>query len=763
MRTNREQVPNRPAARRSGRATWPLIVGTVVAALLLPARPAGAQSDSTVGTARSDTTAERRPAPTALRAVTIRATRPVGAVGTLPDVQGASVFAARRTEVLYLDSLTANRAQTVAREVVGRIPGATFSETEGSGFPASGIGVRGLNPVQSVEMNVRQDGTNIAADVYGYPETYYLPPLEAVERVEVVRGAAALQFGPQVGGLLNYVLRSGAADTPARWTAHQTVGSGGLAASYAAVQGGTRRAAYFGFAQYRRQDGWRPNGALRQFSAAARVGYAATPRLRLRAEYSLLRNRIQMPGGLTDAAFAADPRQSLRARNWLESPWNVGAVSAELTISPATRVVTTVSLLDAARSLVWRNEDGGAGALDLPDPATGAYTPREVESERARSATLETRLITTFQMRGLPQTLATGVRAFTGTLARDEGGTGTTGRNFDLSLTTPGGYPERYRFFSRNLAAFAEQVVRLTDRLSLTPGARVELLRSGGGGHDGDARATFRTRDRAFALLGIGAQYRTAPGASVYANVSQSYRPIDYSYLVPFGSATRVAPGLRDPRATTADVGFRGTLAGLLTVDVGAFRLVYRDRIALVSGVGPAGAPFTERRNAGTSVHRGVEAYAELRSLNRALRLPTRWGTAGLYDAFGYVDARYTTGAFAGHRVEFAPRTVNRLGVTYGLGRVASTLQWSSVARQFSDANNTVASPDASIGVVPAYHVADWSGRWRLTPTLALGFGVNNLANAHYFTLRTGEYPGPGIIPSPGRSAYLSVALTPGA
>jgi outer membrane receptor protein involved in Fe transport len=34
--------------------------------------------------------------------------------------------------------------------------------------------------------------------------------------------------------------------------------------------------------------------------------------------------------------------------------------------------------------------------------------------------------------------------------------------------------------------------------------------------------------------------------------------------------------------------------------------------------------------------------------------------------------------------------------------------------------------------------------------------GVNNLTDKRYFTLRTDEYPGPGIIPAIGRSAYVS-------
>lgn len=700
-------------------------------------------------------------APPKLERVIITGTRPVGAIGTLRDVQGPYIFAARRTEVLFLDSLTANRAQNVSRELIGRIPGATFSETEGSGFPANGIGVRGLNPLQSVEMNVRQDGANIAADVYGYPEAYYLPPLEAVERVEIVRGAASLQFGPQVGGLINYVLRDGTPATPARWTARQTVGSGALGTTYAGVDGGTERWTYFGFAQYRAQNGWRPNSDLRQLSAAARVGYTASDRLRLRFESSLLRNRLQMPGGLGDAAFAADPRQSLRSRNWLRTPWATGAATAELTLSPSTRLVSTLSMLDAGRDLVWRNEDGGPDAPDLIDPATGAAIPREVERQRFHNTTLETRLLTTYSVGPLPQTLAAGVRLFGGTLWRDEDGAGTTGSNFDLSLVEPA-FGARYRFTSSNAAVFAENVFRLSERLSLTPGVRLETLRSAGRGVVEDSALSFPARRRTFALAGLGAAYRTSATTTAYANVSQSYRPIEYSFLVPFGSSVRVARNLADPRAVSADVGFRGTLSELLTLDVGAFQLVYRDRIGLVSATAADGSTYLERRNVATSRHRGVEAYAELRSLGGLLGLPTSWGHIGLYDALGYVDARYTTGEFAGNRVEYAPRVVNRLGTTFARGPVATTLQLSSTSRQYGDANNTVGGNDPTVGIIPPYRVLDWSGSWRLSPALSLAFGINNLTDARYFTLRTPEYPGPGIIPSPGRTAYLTLAVAPG-
>jgi len=43
--------------------------------------------------------------------------------------------------------------------------------------------------------------------------------------------------------------------------------------------------------------------------------------------------------------------------------------------------------------------------------------------------------------------------------------------------------------------------------------------------------------------------------------------------------------------------------------------------------------------------------------------------------------------------------------------------------------------------------------RWRLEAS------VNNLGNAMYFTRRATGYPGPGILPSDGRSFFLTLQI----
>lgn len=154
--------------------------------------------------------------------------------------------------------------------------------------------------------------------------------------------------------------------------------------------------------------------------------------------------------------------------------------------------------------------------------------------------------------------------------------------------------------------------------------------------------------------------------------------------------------------------------------------------------------------NIGNSRHRGVEAYLEFD--------PPGLSGVDLFTSFAYVDARYTSGSLRGNRVEQAPRVVDRSGISYAHGRLATTMQLSYSSASYGDASNSVtAKEDAAAGLVPGFTVLDWSGQFRLGRRAELSIGINNLANRRYFTKRTDEYPGPGILPGIGRSLYVTI------
>ena len=87
-----------------------------------------------------------------LEPLVVTASRTLHVIGHLPGERDNVIYAGKKTEVITLDSVHANLAQDVERQILGRIPGAHFSETAGAGFPSNGVGFRGLNPTQSIEM-----------------------------------------------------------------------------------------------------------------------------------------------------------------------------------------------------------------------------------------------------------------------------------------------------------------------------------------------------------------------------------------------------------------------------------------------------------------------------------------------------------------------------------------------------------------------------------------------------------------------------------
>lgn len=126
----------------------------------------------------------------------------------MPEIVGTNIYAGKKNALIVLDNVQGNVSNNTMRQVLAKVPGIHVWESDPSGIQI-GIAARGLSPNRSWEFNIRQNGYDISADPFGYPEAYYNPQLQAVQRIEVVRGAGALQYGAQFGGMVNYILRNG--------------------------------------------------------------------------------------------------------------------------------------------------------------------------------------------------------------------------------------------------------------------------------------------------------------------------------------------------------------------------------------------------------------------------------------------------------------------------------------------------------------------------------------------------------------------------
>ena len=138
--------------------------------------------------------------------------------GWLPAVSGTSIFSGNKTAVIDLDSQPRIVGNNY-RQALAQTPSLLLPEESS---PLVSHGYRGLNPHRVQFTQVLRDGIPIHADQIGYPEAYYTPPLDTVDRIEFLHGGAALQFGPQAGGSLNYITHRPRTDKPFSLPSDQT-------------------------------------------------------------------------------------------------------------------------------------------------------------------------------------------------------------------------------------------------------------------------------------------------------------------------------------------------------------------------------------------------------------------------------------------------------------------------------------------------------------------------------------------------------------
>lgn len=678
----------------------------------------------------------------------------------MPEIVGTNIYAGKKNALIVLDNVQGNVVTNNMRQVLAKVPGIHIWESDPSGIQI-GIAARGLSPNRSWEFNVRQNGYDIAADPFGYPEAYYNPQLQAVQRIEIVRGQGSLQYGPQFGGLINYILRNGSEiNKPFEFETQQTVGSNGLFNSYNAIGGKKSKVHYYTFFDHRNGDGWRENSRYFTNAGYGTVTYNFTTKFSLTAEVMRSHIRSQQPGGLTDVQIKQDAQQSFRSRNWFDITWTTPALIANYQINENTRWNTKLF-----GTIGDRNSVGFLQSITTKDsinPATLSYNNRVVNLDQYRNYGLESRIITDYHLGKMKNTLSGGIRLYTGTTTRQADGKGTTGTGYDVTVS--GNYPRDITFESRNIAAFVENVFRISDKFLIIPGVRYEWLEGSSSGRNGYTSGGTEiilqniTRGRSFILAGIGTEYHITNTTEFYANISQAYRPIQFANLQAPPTTDVVDPDLKDAKGYNIDLGYRGKVKNFLQFDISGFYLQYDNRVGTVT---VSGTPsYRLITNVGSSTSKGFEGYAEFNAI-RAFGKSSRSDLI-IFGSYGYTDAKYSgdhkDANTKGKKVENAPTNIFRGGITGGYKGFLLTAQISSVGETFSDANNTVAaSANGNTGLIPSYTVTDLTATYKFSKGLNLKAGINNLFNERYFTRRAGGYPGPGAMPADGRTFFVSL------
>ncbi|MBX9783933.1 MAG: TonB-dependent receptor [Chitinophagaceae bacterium] len=689
----------------------------------------------------------------------------------LPEIVGTQINAGKKNSLIVMDNVQGNAVTNTMRQVMAKVPGIQIWESDPSGIQI-GIGARGLSPNRSWEFNVRQNGYDISSDPFGYPEAYYTPQLNSVQRIQVVRGAGSLQYGPQFGGMVNFIMKNGSdINKPFQFETQQTAGSFGLFNTYNAIGGETNKAHYYAFWDKRTGNGSRPGSGFDVNTGFGSFTWKASNKLKLGVEYTHFNYTSQQPGGLTDAQFAQDHLQSVRTRNWFNVQFNILSLNADYSFTDKSRLNVKVFGLTGDRNSI--------GFMQTPDikdtinAATLQYNNRRVDADQYRNAGAELRSINEYKIGNIKNTIAAGVRYFRGNTARRQNGKGDTGNDFNTNTLAP--FPTDLSFVTSNTALFAENIIHVGEKFILIPGIRYENISNGANGrinfnsNGTENKISNQNRTRSFLLLGVGAEYHLGQ-TEIYANWSRAYRPVLISDLTANPFTDVIDQNLKDAKGYNADLGWRGRVKEFLFFDVSGYYLQYNNRIGLIAQQRTDGTFYNFRTNVGNSTSKGAEMLVELSPVKAFVKKST-FGNVTFFASLAFIDARYgnfrvvtrsgnslTETTLKNKRVENAPQRIFRTGVTYAYKKLTATVQYNYISDAFSDANNTVTPVATGVnGLIPSYQIADIAATYKFTEKFFVKGGLNNLFNEKYFTRRSGGYPGPGILSADPRNFFLTL------
>ena len=704
----------------------------------------------------------------------------VFAMERLREVEGTAIYAGKKNEVINLDQMVVNTSSNNARQIYSQISGLNIFESNDAGLQLN-IGGRGLDPNRSSNFNTRQNGYDISADVLGYPESYYTPPAEGIDEIQVIRGAASLQYGTQFGGLVNFKMNKPVRDRNLEFTTRQSIGSNALFTSFNSLSGTTKKLGYYGYFNYKTGDGFRPNSGFESQNFYFYTDYELGDRTTLSTDFTYLYYLAQQPGGLTDAQFYQNPEVSNRTRNWFEVDWKLASLKLEHRFSYRTKLSILAYGLDASRKSVGFRTNRVSQEDDQ-------NAPRDLILGDFNNWGTEIRFLNRYEIGGMNSVFLIGSKYYRSKNESIQGpGSASKEADFILANDQFPDYPNQsdFTFPNRNLAVFGENIFYLKENFSITPGFRFEYINTrsegtfkrinfdlAGNPIQNETFEDNREFERNFILLGVGVSYLPNSRTELYGNFSQNYRSVTFNDIRIVNPTFQVDPDITDESGFTTDFGARGRIGESVSYDIGGFGLIYDNRLGevlraetRVNADGDreeTGRVVRFRGNIGQAFMYGVESLIELNLLpmfgnnSPDLKFSVFTNTA-------ITQSKYLNSDIPGvkeNSVEFVPLLNLKTGVNFGFKNLMGSVQYTFVSSQFTDASNAEQNPaDNQSGIrgeIPAYSVMDLSASYSWK-NLSIESGINNVLDSWYFTRRTTGYPGPGIIPSPPRTFYITL------
>jgi len=593
------------------------------------------------------------------------------------------------------------------------------------------IGIRGLSAADYKSL-VLEDGVPVAPGLFVGNGRYYNPRIQRMDSIEVLKGAAALRYGPStIGGVINYKTR----DPKQGVSVSARVGShdyreATLEAGLRSETGGAVAGLFYTEA---RGDGFQGKGfEMRDFMAKAGAAFGDNQWASIKFSHHANDANISYRGVFLDA-YRARARFNPAPDDFFLTGRTAVDLNHEWQVNDGMRLNTLLYWNQMHRDY-WRyNTVAGTPTRVVNGLTVWNYADTLNGNNRAFDRTgFEQRLTFEHGGFGTSNEAEIGLR-----LMRESMDDQTVAATRALPRTGP--LSRDVVDTADSLAVFAQNRFMLGEALAITPGLRVErYTQKRVDRRRSDAQGNRAETSNTEVLPGVGFTYDASPVAQWFGGVYRAFSPALNGDSL---------SGLRDQqldaeRSTNMEIGVRGA-SGAWRYEVTAFRMDFANQIV------PANSNTDfQVTNGGETLHQGLEAAMGY-DLGHGFSVDAN--TTWVPDAYFNGDRRNATGAITtpdGNRVTYTPEWVANLTLGYRQGPLQAAFVVHHTGEQFTDTANTVAIVERTSGFftgqVDAYTLLDLTASYEFSEAFRVFGAVKNLTDRHYIaSLRQGIYVGP--------------------
>jgi Fe(3+) dicitrate transport protein len=620
--------------------------------------------------------------------------------------------------------------QATLQDVLHRIPGVHVEDEAGIDTKPN-FSVRGVKAERSTEITVLVDGIPLASAPYLHPgQSLFAFVMERAWAVDAIRSGFATRYGPNnVVGVINYLT----APIPHEPMVEERVrfGEDGYQSYYTSAGGTFGDFGILVEDVEKRGDTFRDNGAFDIASRGVKMSWRISDQARVLVQYDVFNENERLAGGMSDADYDEDRNQSVTPEDWFAGDQQRGNVRFIWEPDRDTRLELLAYAYSSFRTfhLGSPNQYGDSPTSfnDTPRRFTvAAFAPTFSKSFRV--------------VDDVRNSLAVG-----GRIQRELGHTVT-----DRTTVSTGAVERRADQVHEYLAiaTWAEDTVRIWDRVSLTGGVRTESI-------DIDAldRLTDFTVDEDVTktMPAYSASVDVLRDVSVFASKYEGFRAPSYSQVIPSPNYE----GIELEESRSFDYGVRALLwDGGLSAEATHFDIDFDNRFI----TDPADPDH--QINAGEQEQWGWElgVNSDLGKLTDVMRGFRVYATATL------LDTEQQSGEFEGNELSDTPNHTYAWGASYGHDCGAYVgVDGVYVGESYGDqSNDETPSADGVAGLNPSYTL--WSARIGFDTPLdkdhkwnaGVEVGVTNLFDKETFN----RFGTRGVIPIAPRSAYVACSLS---